>query len=174
MRNYAPKRKFQKDFSKLWLALASSMVTALVVYGGVATAAQDTTKPIEAVEPTLSFLDEEMPVEPECAVDPTGLVNAPDNWMSACWFTGPDGGRALVGHSITGPRRAPMERLHELSVGDTVKITGEEFAVVSIEDYGMDELPASLWSEGSLSLITCLIEKDREITKNTVVSLERL
>lgn len=114
-----------------------------------------------------------VPIEPECVVAPTGAVEAPNDWDSACRFRGPRGGEILVGHSIRGPREPLMERIPELEIGNRVSVDSVAYSVELVERYPLADLPDELWHEGSLALITCDVSREKgNITHNWVVVLQ--
>ncbi len=89
----------------------------------------------------------------ELGLQPDGTMEVPVRWEDAGWYEagprpGEDGPAVIAGHidSTTGP--AVFYRLHELRIGDHVRITRRDgsavdFVIDHVEHYAKDAFPTA-------------------------------
>lgn len=117
-------------------------------------------------------------VSSSCPIEKDGSIGAPRDYTTACIYNAPEGGQAVLSHSVRGPRTGVFDNLAQIPVGSQVTINGHTYTVDRVDIFAADELPQYLWEKGHLSLITCTLEPIHDVdpsapwSKTTVVTLK--
>lgn len=117
----------------------------------------------------------EIPISGPCPVGADGVIGAPNDWTTGCSHSTEEGGRMYLGHSVRGPRTGAFEHIHELQVGQKVKVEDRVFKVISVSKVPTSQLPTRIVKKNHFSLVTCFMDANAdaggEVTLDTVVEL---